>query len=137
MVQKELTSKIEAEPVSRLTVERQRLESLLSDNLHKRRKELLEDNTSGDDSSSRRSSRGKSSSEAALDQRREELEMRQRELEDAVRNADKIESRLGDLRLDDRSEKEFEHLKSQDAKNSQALESAQQQAEKLLNKVSF
>lgn len=146
-VQNELTSKIEAqnETVSRLTVERQRLESLLSDNLHKRRKELLEDNTSGDDSSSRRSSRGKSSSEAALDQRREELEMRQRELEDAVRIADEIESRLGDARQTDGSLKaemieaknEFEHLKSQDAKNSQALESAQQQAEKLLNKVSF
>jgi len=145
--QKELSSNIENqnEIVSKLTVERQRLQSLLTDNLHKRRQELTEDNFPNDEDISRRTSRGKSSSDAALEQRREDSTTRQRELEDAIGITNEIESRLADVRETDTSLKgqlveaknEFEHLKSQDAKNSQALEIAQQKSEKLLNKRSM
>ena len=80
-----------------------------------------------------------------LEQRRDDLELRQKELDDATRVADEIESRLTAVRNEDVSLKaelieaknEFENLKSQDMKNSQALEQAQQQADKLLNKVSY
>jgi structural maintenance of chromosome 3 (chondroitin sulfate proteoglycan 6) len=145
-IQTELTAEIETqnETVSQLTVERQRLQSLLTDNLLKRRQELLEDHTTIDeDEMNRRASRGKSSSAAVQEQRREDLIIRQRELDDASRMADEIETRLAEVRQADEAFKaemieaknQFEHLKSSDMKNSQALEDAQQKAEKLLNKV--
>ena len=145
-VQVELTAEIESqnETVSQLTVERQRLQSMLTDNLLKRRQELLEDHTNEVEDMDRRGSRGKHSSVAVQEQRREDLEQRQRELDDAIRVADEIGARLEDVRKTDASLKaemieaknEFENLKSLDMKNSQALEQSQQQADKLLNKVS-
>lgn len=144
--QVDLASRIERqnETVSQLTVERQHLQSLLTDNLLRRRQELLEDKSNVDEEIDRRGSRGKHSSAALLEQRREDLELRQKELGDATRVADEIESRIAAVRKLDASLKaelieaknEFENLKSQDMKNSLALEQAQQQADKLLNKVS-
>jgi structural maintenance of chromosome 3 (chondroitin sulfate proteoglycan 6) len=140
-IQKELSVDIEQqnEIVSTLTVERQRLESLLNDNLLKRRQELLDAPAFGEEEtgvSNRRSSRGTA-------QRRDDLEQRQRDLGEAARVVEEMETRLDVLRTTEASLKaelmeaknEFEHLKSQDMKNSQALDSAQQQSEKLLNKV--
>lgn len=144
-IQTDLSSEIEGqnETVSQLSVERQRLQSLLTDNLLKRRQELLLDHSNEDDDVSRRTSRGKPSSAAVLEQRREDLEQRQRELDDACRTADEIEARLLDVRKTEVSLKaemieaknEFEQLKSLDMKKSQELEAAQQENEKLLNKV--
>lgn len=144
-LQVNLASKIENqnEIVSQLTFERQRLQSLLVDNLLKRRQELLDDHSIDDEEMDRRGSRGKASYVSVLEQRKDDLEFRRRELEDAIRTADEIESRLADVRKADISIKaelieaknEFENLKLQDMKNSQALEQAQQEADKLLNKV--
>jgi len=147
-IQSDLTAEIEtqSETVSQLTVERQRLQSLLTDNLLKRRQELLEDHTAAEeDELNRRASRGKTSSAAVQEQRRDDLAIRQRELDDASRVADEIDVRLEDVRQADATLKaemieaknKFEHLKSLDMKNSEALEAAQQKAEKLLNKRSM
>ena len=145
-VQVNVSAKIESqnETVSQLTVERQRLQSLLVDNLLKRRQELFDDQSNEGEEIDRRGSRGKASYAAVLEQRREDLEFRQKELADAIRIANEIESRLAGVRMADISIKaelieaknEFENLKLQDMKNSQALEQAHQEADKLLNKVS-
>jgi structural maintenance of chromosome 3 (chondroitin sulfate proteoglycan 6) len=145
VVQAELTSQIELQDdvVSQLSVERQRLQSLLADNLLKRRYELLEGISNVEENVDRRRSRGNVSSAAILEQYNEDLLIRTRELEDAMRVFDDIEAKVSEVRLVEATLKnelidaknDFENLKLQDMKNSQALEQAQQQADKLLNKV--
>jgi structural maintenance of chromosome 3 (chondroitin sulfate proteoglycan 6) len=145
VVQAELTSQIESQNdiVSQLSVERQRLQSLLADNLLKRRHELLEGASNVEENIDRRRSRGNASSAAILEQQNEDLELRTRELDDAVRVFDEIETKIAEVSLAEATLKselidaknEFENLKLQDMNNSQALEQAQQQADKLLNKV--
>jgi structural maintenance of chromosome 3 (chondroitin sulfate proteoglycan 6) len=136
--QVELAARIESqnELVEKVSVERQKLQSLLEDNLLKRRQEL----TDQSDSSSRRRSRGGAPPQQ---QQREDLEQRQRELDDANRIADDIENRLSEARkVDDElkaelisAKGELDQLKNEDMKNTSELEKAQEQAERLLNKV--
>jgi structural maintenance of chromosome 3 (chondroitin sulfate proteoglycan 6) len=118
----------QTERVAELSVERQKLQSLLEDNLLLRQKELtqVEPTTTGTSVA-----------------RQEELEDKQRELDAAMRLQEEVEAKLQEARrVDDEvrgemvaSKNEVERLKSLDMKNAKALEEAQDLTERLLNKV--
>jgi structural maintenance of chromosome 3 (chondroitin sulfate proteoglycan 6) len=140
-IQTELTTEVENqnEVVAKLSVDRQKLQSLLEDNLLKRRTELLNEGATGEGDDSRRRSRGAD----AQQQRKEDLEQLKHELDDATRISDDIEARLAeakkvnsDLRAElSASKSDLEGLKSKDMKNAAELEKAHEEAERLLNKV--
>lgn len=123
------------------SIERQRLKSLLEDNLLKRKHELEQE---GADSSNRRRSRGddQQPSKQAQSQRLEELEALQRELESAIHNADDINQRYDQAQAEDQevraelseAKKLLESLRSRDAKITQEIEEAQKREERLMNK---
>uniref|UniRef100_A0A7S4I268 Structural maintenance of chromosomes protein n=1 Tax=Odontella aurita TaxID=265563 RepID=A0A7S4I268_9STRA len=133
-------------------VERQRTRSLLDDNLKKRRQELIDEST-GEGNGRRRKSGGKgkkggketSTTAAAQAQRRDDLELRRQELEDAMKAAEEIEEKLAEARKIDeelRSEliaakNELEKLRGKDEKTTRSLEEAQEGSERLLNKRSM
>jgi structural maintenance of chromosome 3 (chondroitin sulfate proteoglycan 6) len=140
-IQTELTTEVENqnEVVAKLSVDRQKLQSLLEDNLLKRRTELLNEGATGEGDDSRRRSRGAD----AQQQRKEDLEQLKHELDDATRISDDIEARLAEakkvnseLRAElSASKSDLEGLKSKDMKNAAELEKAHEEAERLLNKV--
>lgn len=144
--QADLAPQIEAQndKVAQAGVERQKLLSLLEDNLRKRRRELTEVVAGGDgEEGSRRASRGRLSTAAVQAQRKEDLEDLERQLGDAAHMKDDIESRIEKARGVEEvlrgeliaAKNELEQLKSQDMKNVKALEEAQDKSERLLNKV--
>lgn len=153
-VQTDLVTEIEAqnEKVSRVGVERQKLRSLLDDNLLKRRQELTEGISVLDEgeggkltsvSAGRRSSIMRLSSKAVQAQRKEDLQDRRRQLDDAIRIRADVEGRIEACRQAEEqirselyaSKNELEQLKSQDMKNAKALEEAQEKSERFFNKV--
>ncbi|KAL7490281.1 hypothetical protein ACHAW6_016054 [Cyclotella cf. meneghiniana] len=119
------------------TIKRQNLQSLLEDNLIKRRNELTE--------SSSRIRPGSDNASAMQAQRKEELEQKKRELEEATRAFDDVEKQLAEAKSIDenlRSEiatikNDLEKLKTQDAKYQKELEETHESQEKLLNKRSM
>lgn len=131
------------EKVAQAGVERQNLQSLLDDNLRRRRRELVEGIAGAEEDDGRRLSRGRMSSAALQAQRKEDLEERQRQLDDASRIKDDVETRLEESRAVEEelrgelitAKNELEQLKSQDNKNVKLLEEAQDKSERLLNKV--
>ena len=139
-----LGEEIEAqnEKVAAAGLERQKLQSLLEDNLLKRKKELSEGIADDDGPSDRRKSR--LSSAALQAQRKEELEDRRRQLEIQTSVKEDIEKRVEEARQEEEKHRsdliaaknELEQLKSQDMKNMKALEDAQDKSDRLLNKVS-
>jgi structural maintenance of chromosome 3 (chondroitin sulfate proteoglycan 6) len=141
-IQVELASEMESqtEVVAKVSLERQKLQSLLEDNLMKRRQELLDEGVSAEGDARRRSRGGAN----AQEQRWEDLEQRQRELDDATRISDDLEARLAEARKVDNelraeliaNKGDLEKLRSTDMQNARALEDAQELAERLLNKVS-
>ncbi len=129
----------QTQALEEVSVERQRLESLLSDNLLKRKQELLDDSSS---TSWRRKSLSRRSAQA---KRQEDLEQCERELTEATQAIVEIEQKLIDdkaivnrLRSDlIASKSELEKLRAKDMTNSRALEEAQEREERLMNKVSI
>ena len=126
------------------TIKRQRLTSLLEDNLIMRRNELTENN--GSNSRSRRTSVGgtaKNNSAATQEQMKEELEQKLRDLEEATQNAEDVEKQLSEVKaIDEKLRAEivniknnFDKLKTQDAAYQKELEESHESQEKLLNKV--
>jgi structural maintenance of chromosome 3 (chondroitin sulfate proteoglycan 6) len=119
------------------TIKRQNLQSLLEDNLMKRRNEITE--------SSPRSRPGTNNAAANQEALKEELEEKQRELEEATRALEDVEKQLAEVKTVDenlRSEidtikNELEKLKTQDAEYQKELEETHEQQEKLLNKRSM
>ncbi len=145
-LQTDLLNEIEDqnERVLHASTERQKLESLLHDNLMQRHKEISEssgfDDNDGPDFLSPRKSRVFSSTdiqEHRLAESRRQLEVQTKILED-------LEARITEARaLDEKfgaellvAKNELEQQKSQDAKNVEALSAAQDKSERLLNKVS-
>ncbi|GAX16037.1 structural maintenance of chromosome 3 [Fistulifera solaris] len=143
-LQTDLLNEIEDqnERVLHASTERQKLESLLHDNLMQRHKEISEssgiDDNDGPDFLSPRKSRVFSSTdiqEHRLAESRRQLEVQTKILED-------LEARLTEARaLDEKfgaeilvAKNELEQQKSQDAKNVEALSAAQDKSERLLNK---
>ena len=144
--QAELNPQIEAqtENVDKAGVERQTLTSLLNDNLLKRRRELTEASTS-EAGGTRRQSRGSVSSAAVQEEQKLFLEEQERELDQATRIKEDLESRLEKARDDVQklqeslvqAKNELEQLKTVDMKNRSNLEGANDKAERLLNKRSM
>ena len=127
----------QTQALEEVSVERQRLESLLSDNLFKRKQELLDDSSS---TSWRRKSVSRRSAQA---KRQEDLQQCERELTEATQAIAEIEQKLVDeraivnrLRSDLIASKgDLEKLRAKDMANSRALEEAQEREERLMNKV--
>jgi chromosome segregation ATPase len=134
---------IQTHTLEEISVERQRLQSLLEDNLLKRKKELEEE---GSENIDRRRSTGSTlvTSRIAQNHRQENLEQLRRELAEAVQNANSVGERLCEAKETAellRSElvegkKKLEMFKTKDLEIAKLLEDAQKREEKLMNKVS-
>lgn len=143
--------------VSAASMKRQKLVSLLEDNLFKRRTELQEGTVNvpdddEDDALPTRSGRRSTSSRrtrlvslASLKQQlAEDLEERRRELEIAQKLRDDIDRRLEEARATEaellgefnQAKNELETLKNQSMKLTKEMEDFQDKSERLLNKVS-
>ena len=144
-VQAELVTEIEkqSEVVAQAGLERQKLQSLLDDNLLKRQRELSKEGGDNDDEERLPGRKLSTSAAVAQEQRKEELEDLQHQLQVQTRVKEEMEARLEEARREEeklRSEliagkNELEQLKSQDLKNMKALEEAQDKSDRLLNKV--
>jgi len=145
--QDELQPQIEAQnvEVDKLSVQRQKLQSLLEDNLLKRKQELTEAGT--DDSNGkagrRRSSVVKMSSAALQAQRQSDCEEKKTELDDATRIHEEVESRLEQareqaeqLRNDlETAKNELEKKKNEELKHQKQVQEATERSDRLWNKV--
>ena len=139
----ELDSDIEtqAQVLEKVSVERQRLLSLLEDNLMKRKQELEEEGATS--SSRRRSKGGELASKIAQKERKEDLEQLSRELDEAIRNDEEVEERLTEAKkLDEglysdlsEAKKQLDDLRAKDVQIMKQLEEARKREERLMNKV--
>jgi chromosome segregation ATPase len=145
VLQESLVSKVEAqqEILDTAGLAKQKLQSLLENNLLKRRRELTE-GVADEGNNNRRGSRGRLSTAAVQTQRKEDLEERQRERDEAARAIEDLEARLGEARTTEAelrkellvAKNELEQLRGRDLQNVRALEDAQDKAERVLTKVS-
>lgn len=136
-----LASKIteQSEAVEDLRGQRQRLESLLEDNLLKRRQELTQVHREDD------SGLVATSSSMLQDRRRRELGGRQQQLVQAAQDVADVDRRVEDCRRVEEEIKgqlraakhELDRLKGLDIKNSKLLDDASERSEKLMSKVSI
>jgi len=142
----ELDENIEtqSQTLEEVSVERQRLQSLLNDNLRKRKAELEQENAG--QAASRRKSRGDTESTAAAQERRKaDLEQRQRELDEATMAANEMEAKLEEerkivetLRAELIAAKNnLEKKRVEDDEINRNLAAAQEESERLLNKRSM
>lgn len=135
---KELQEKMEvaAQALEEVSVERQKLRSLLEDNLMKKKQELEE----GLLGASEKRGRGRD-----VLHNKEELEQRRRELDGAGREADELERKLEESRRIDQDTRdelivlknELDKLKSRDESNRKELEQTTEKGERLLTKRSM
>ena len=135
-VQAQLVNNIQEQQdiLEEMDAERQKLQSILDDNLLKRRQELMQVK---DDVS------GQATTSTLQEQRARELEERTQQLNEAAKVAEEIEERLEEARKVQENIKaeliaaknELEKLKSQDAKTDNLLHEARERSEALMNKV--
>lgn len=140
LTMKDLLSKItrQSEQVEELRVERQKLESLLDDNLLKRRQELNQ--VFRDDAGEVMAA----SAETLLQQKKSDLEDARQSLADTIKDLTTSDEKVDEGRSVEEELKgelltakhELDKLKSQDMKNSKALDEANEKSEKLMSKVS-
>jgi structural maintenance of chromosome 3 (chondroitin sulfate proteoglycan 6) len=129
----------QSEVVEDLRAKRQRVESLLEDNLLKRRQELIQVYRDDD------SGLVATSSKMLQDQRKRELEDRRQHLVQATQDVAGVDQRLEECRKVEEQIKgelrqakhELDKLKGQDLKNSKLLDEASERSEKLMSKVSI
>jgi structural maintenance of chromosome 3 (chondroitin sulfate proteoglycan 6) len=136
---KDLQDKIsrQSETVEELRVGRQKLESLLEDNLLKRRHELTQVYREDE------SGLVATSTNMLQEQRNRELEDRHQQLRQALKDAEEVDTKLDGLRQVEEELKteligaknELEKLKGKDMKNSKLLDEASERSEKLMSKV--
>jgi len=134
----------QAQVLEDVSIKRQRLESLLEDNLFKRKRELEEEGAAELSGHRRRSKAGKEqpASKVAQAQRVEDLERVKEELDEAVRTADEVECKLEDAKSVDANlraeliaaKKDLEELRSKDLENKKKVEDAHKRDEKLMSK---
>lgn len=137
-LEKDIAAQTEA--ASKLGLERQKLQSILHDNLYKRRRELMEGTkgTRGGDGSG-----GRTSFSASIAQKKEELDETERELDELKRLKDQIQSRYDQAREADeklqeeeaKARNDLDQLRNDDLKYAKLFEEAQEMSERLLNKV--
>lgn len=129
----------QSEVVDILRDERQRMESVLEDNLLKRRHELTQIHREDDHAILA------TSSEMLQDQRKRELEDCRQSLVQATRDVETVDQSLEDCRKVDEQIKaelrslkqELDRLKGEDMKNSKLLDEASEHSEKLMSKKSM
>jgi structural maintenance of chromosome 3 (chondroitin sulfate proteoglycan 6) len=134
----------QAEVVDELNAERQKLSSLLEDNLLKRRQELTHVKDTGTTDDDDQPARGDRTTSSMLDQEKREMEEREQQFQEASGAADEVESRVEEAREAEEELKaelnsarnELEKLKSEDMKHNKQLEEASEKSEKLMSKVS-
>lgn len=127
------------------STERQKLESLLHDNLMQRKKEISESNQFDDSDGPEFLSPRKSRIFSSTDIQEHRLAESRRQLEVQTNFFEDLEARITEARAQDEkfgaellvAKNELEQQKSQDAKNVEALSAAQDKSERLLNKVSL
>lgn len=143
-VELEKEIEIQTQVLEEVSVERQRLQSLLEDNLLKRKNELEEDGVEAIDR--RRSSEKRQvGSRLAQVQRQEDLEQVRREHAEAIQNAESVEERLSEAKRTDEElraelmegKKQLDAYKTKDVEIAKLLEDAQKREEKLMNKRSL
>lgn len=133
----------QTDAVSQIGVMRQRLQSLLDDNLIKRQQELqglaapaMNDEEEGDDEVRATFAAKIELQKEELDEKRLELESAERDLHDAEERLSKARKASEDVRAELIATKgTLEKLKSADSDNRKELEKAQDQTDELLNKV--
>jgi len=138
---KKLQDKIseQSEKVEDLRGDRQRVQSLLEDNLLKRRQELTQIYREDE------SGLVATSSSMLQDQRKRELEDRRQHLVQATQDVTSVDKQLEECRREEEQIKvelraakhELDKLKGQDIKNSTLLDEASEKSEKLMSKVSL
>lgn len=137
----ELTIETESqsEQVNEIGFQKQKLESLLNDNLLKRQKELADSNFINDDADDENEASGIVD---GIQQKKDNIDYKQRELESAVRLKEDIEKKLKDtIKMDldlkadlTLSKNELEQFKNDDMENMKELEDAKDKSDRLLNK---
>lgn len=137
----------QTDEVTKVGLEKQRLQSLLDDNLLKRKEELqgLQGSAQEEDEEdfSGRANAGRSTYALRIEQRKDELAEKQHELEVAARALHGIDSRLAEARGAEEkvshelssTRGDLDKLKSTDAKTKKHLEEAHEKSEKMLTKV--
>jgi structural maintenance of chromosome 3 (chondroitin sulfate proteoglycan 6) len=132
--------------VSKVSLERQKLQSMLHDNLFKRRRELL-DSAKGrsivDEDDEHRASHAGASFAASIAQKRDELEELEREIDEAKRVKEQIQARSDEARVTDqrlqeeesKARNDLEQLRGEDMQYAKRFEEAQTKSERMLNKV--
>ena len=142
-VEQDLKGKIadQKDTVEEIRAERNRLESVLENNLYKRRTELTQvTNVDGG------MGVGGATTTAMLQEQKErELEERRLQSREAIRDADDLESKLDEIRETEEDLKaelisaknQLEKLKTADNKNTRDLDEAQRRAEQLMGKKSL
>mmetsp|Transcript_48506 Transcript_48506/g.139469 ORF Transcript_48506/g.139469 Transcript_48506/m.139469 type:complete len:1291 (-) Transcript_48506:77-3949(-) len=129
----------QSEKVEDLIGDRRRVESLLEDNLLKRRQELTQVYREDD------SGLVATSSTMLQDQRKRELEDRRQDLAQAIQDVESVDRKLAECRTVEEqikgelraAKQELDKLKGQDMKNSESLDKASEQSEKLMSKKSM
>jgi len=119
------------------TVKRQKLQSLLEDNLIMRRTEITE--------SSSRSRSGANNASVSQAQLKEDLAQKKRELDEAAQTTDDVDGQLSEVKSTDEKlraeiiaiKNDLEKLKTEDSSYQKKLEKAHADQEKLLNKRSM
>eukprot|EP00977_Amphora_coffeiformis_P002507 scaffold469_cov160-Amphora_coffeaeformis.AAC.12 len=142
-VELEADIQTQSDEVAKLGLERQKLQSILHDNLYKRRRELTAKRSGGSDDVT--TTTGRPSFSAGIAQKQEELEELERELDEAKAHKERLQAqydkaRAADEKLQEEEAKariDLEQLRSEDAKYAKRFEEAQEQSERLLNKRSI
>jgi structural maintenance of chromosome 3 (chondroitin sulfate proteoglycan 6) len=146
-LQETLASKIEAQQdvVQSTSLAKQKLQSLLEDNLYLQRRALNDEAVAArGEGSNRRLSRGRLSTAEVRAQQDEDLALRKSEMESAARVVEDIESRLKEARSVEANlrkeyhaaKNEWEKLRGKDMQNDKAFEDAKEKSDRLLGKVS-
>ena len=143
----ELKDKIigQRDSVEELRAERNRLESVLENNLYRRRTELTQVNNLDGNEGAGSLSGGTVTNAVLQEQAERQLEERRLQSREAIRDADELESKLDEYREAEEELKaeliaaknELERLKTVDNKNTRELDDAQRRAETLMGKKSL
>lgn len=141
----ELSSDIQsqADIVSQSSLACQKLQSLLDDNLMKRRNEILQ--ILAGEKTARRGSRSRDSSTGVLEKRKQALEDLKLDLAEATTSKEELEKRLEEARSNvedivaqiNSGKSQLEKLREKDMDNVKRLEELQEFGENLLNKRSM
>ena len=134
----------QSDAVAKLGLERQKLQSILHDNLYKRRRELTAKRNGGGSDDITTTMTGRPSFSASIAQKQEEVEELERELDEAKVHKEQLQAQYDKARAADekfqeeeaKARSDLEQLRSEDAKYAKRFEEAQEQSERLLNKVS-